>query len=349
MNSRIIYEDVKTILSEEIPYEKLYNKTILISGANGYVPAYFVYTIMGLNKLRSANIKLYALCRSEKRARERFEKYLNMECFNLVIQDVREPIEINDNIDIFIHAASPAGIKKRHDDPVNTFMANVEGAKNMLDLALKNKCTAFLFLSSVDIYGKMDHNLRLTENMSGYLDPLNVRNAYSCGKRAAETLCKTYQEKYELPVYIVRPFQIMGPGPELDDGRLHIDFISQILRSGQIVLKSDGTAVRSFMYITDAIVAMFTVMLKGKTGEAYNIVTENGEASVKQLAEMMADLTQEKEIKVIFDYDARKAIEVTSALSVVAGNSEKLTNLGWKPKLSLEEGTRRMMTYYGIM
>ncbi len=344
----IINEDAQTIIDENLPYEKLYGKTILISGANGYVPSYFVHTFLALNDMKNAGMHILALCRNKERAEKRFAKYSNRMDFDIIVQDVCEPININMDINVFIHAASPAGIKKRHDDPVNTFLANVKGAENMLELALKNPCEYFLFLSSVDVYGKCDSNERLTENMSGYLDPLNVRNAYACGKRAAESLCKAYESKYNIPVFIVRPFQIIGPGPELDDGRLHIDFISQIIGKNAIVLKSDGTAVRSFMYITDAIIAMFYVMLKGNIGEAYNIVSENGEASVKELANIMASKVADKRIKVIFDYEKRNSIEVTSALSVVTGSSEKLSALGWTMNYSIAEGSARMMKYYGI-
>lgn len=346
--NKIISEDAENIISENIPYENFFGKTVLISGANGYVPAYFVHAFIALNDKKDAGIKILALCRSRERAAERFKDYIDRDDFTLIIQDVCELIDIGIPIQIFIHAASPAGIKKRHEDPVNTFLANVTGAKNMLNLAIKNPCEYFLFLSSVDIYGRMDNNERLTEDKSGYLNPLNVRNAYSCGKRAAESLCKAYQVKYNLPVFIVRPFQIIGPGPELNDGRLHIDFISQIIEKGKIVLKSDGTAIRTFMYITDAIKAMFYVMLFGSPGEAVNIVTEEGEASVRELAELMATNVADKTIEVVFDYEQRNTIEVTGALSVVTGDSTKLKKLGWKNKCSLAEGAARMMKYYGI-
>ena len=338
--NKIIYEDAKNIISENLPYEKLYGKTVLISGANGYVPAYFVHTMIALNDNKAAGIHVLA--------EERFADYIGRDDFELIIQDVCEPIDINREVHIFIHAASPAGIKKRHDDPVNTFLANVKGSENMLNLAIKNPCEYFLFLSSVDVYGRMDNNNRLKEDVAGYLDPLNVRNAYSCGKRAAESLCKAYQAKYNLPVFLVRPFQIIGPGPELNDGRLHIDFVLQIIEKGKIVLKSDGTAIRTFMYITDAIKAMLYVMFYGTPGKAVNIVTEDGEASVKELAGLMAKNISDKNIEIVFDYDQRTSIEVTGALSVVTGDSTKLKALGWHNQYSVAEGSARMMEYYGI-
>ncbi len=348
MMHNIIHDDIQKILSSPLPFEKLYGKTVIISGANGYVPAYFVYTFLALNDLREAGIKVFALCRDEKRARERFADFTGRQDFQLVIQDICKPVDLDEEIHVYIHAASPAGILKRHEDPVNTFLANVKGAENMLNLAMHHPCQYFLFLSSVDVYGKRENSERLKEDMSGYLDPLNIRNVYSCGKRAAETLCKAYQMKYHVPVFLVRPFQIIGPGPDLNDGRLHIDFISQMLKGNRIVLKSDGTAIRTFMYIADAIIAMLTVMLKGSPGEAYNIVDENGEASVKELAEIMASLIADRMVEVTFDYEKRNTIEVTGALSKVTGNSEKLAALGWVPFYSLTEGALRMMEYYGL-
>ena len=346
--SRIIEEDINCLLEQDISYKNFYNKTVLISGANGYVPSYFVHLFLKLNETDNSNIKVLALCRNYERASKTFFEYLKREDFKLIIQDVCNPISLDEPINVFIHAASPAGIRKRHEDPVNTFLANVKGAENMLELARNNPCDYFLFLSSVDVYGKLQTNNRITEEQSGYLDPLNVRNVYSCAKRAAETLCIAYKEKYGLPIYIVRPFQIIGPGPDLDDGRLHIDFVSQVLKGNTIVLKSDGNAIRSFMYITDAIKAMFYVMLKGNSGEAYNIVSEQGELSVKELAEVVANNVVNKKVRVVFEYEHRNDIEVTSALSVVIGDSSKIRKIGWECDYSVEQGTARMMQYYGI-
>lgn len=345
---KIICDDIEHIIKADLPWEKLYGKTVLISGANGYVPAYFVHTFLRLNDLYHAGMKVYALCRNQKRAEERFADYLGRDDLKLVIQDVCDEIKITETVHVYIHAACPAGIHSRYENPVNTFLSNVKGCENMLTSAIQNPCEFFLFLSSVDIYGKLENSERLREEDCGYLDSMGIRNIYSNSKRAAESLCAAYKEKYDLPINVVRPFQIVGPGPELNDGRLHIDFISQIKKGNQIVLKSDGTAIRSFMYITDAIIAMLTVLLKGQAGEAYNIVDETGECSVKELAEIMASNTTEKEVEVVFDYQQRQNIEVVSALSVVTGDSSKLRQLGFVPSVSLKDGTKRMMLYYGI-
>lgn len=344
--NRILEEDARTIAKTPIDWIKFHDKTILIAGANGYVPQHFVHGFLMRNKLFHENIHVIALCRNETRARERFGEYFGREDFTLWIGDVRDEIKTEQKIDYIIDAASPAGVRISNEDPVATFEANVFGCSNLLKLAKKHHAE-FLYLSSVDTYGK-SRKERFTEEDSGILDSLEVRNVYAAAKRAAENLCVCYARN-GLICKIVRPSQIMGCGIALDDGRLHIDFISQILMSGQIVLKGDGTPVRTFIYMTDAIAGMLYVMTEGRNGEACNIGTETGEASVLELAQTMAAQVKEKTIPVVFNEETRKSDPaVRHAVSRVCVSSEKLRNLGWNSQVSLKEACRRMMTYYGI-
>lgn len=346
MNSFIV-EDAKTIANASLNWDKLKNKTVFISGANGYVPQFFVHGLLMRNQLYGDGIKVVAMCRSAERAAIRFVEYEGRNDFELFVGDVKYPICYDGKIDYIIHAASPANIKIRYKNLIDIFDANVIGCKNLLELA-RVKDAEFLFVSSVDIYGKTEENKRLVETYSGALDPLNTRNVYSCAKRAAETLCICYANE-DMVCKIVRPCQILGSGIELDDGRLHADFISQLLDGDTIVLKGDGTPRRTFMYVTDAIVGMLTVMLEGESGEAYNVVCESGEASVLELAQTMASIIKGRKIEIIYNMETRKSDPaVTNVISVVCGDSTKIRALGWEAKMSLREACTRMMAYYGL-
>ena len=344
----IIKEDARVMANAELPWEELYNKTVLISGANGYVPAYFVHAFMARNDLNESNIRVIALCRNEERAKKRFDGYLCRNDFTLIIQYVCDPINIDEDIHYFIHAASPAGLRIGNIDPLATFDANVTGCKNMLELCAKKNTKKFLFLSSIDAYGKIIPSKRFTETDCGVLDSMDPRNVYAIAKHASENLCVCHMAKHRTPVVVVRPSQIIGPGVALDDGRLHADFISQMLRGGKIILKSDGSAKRTFLYITDAVTGMLAVMLKGVPGEAYNVADENGEATVLELANLMASLARGEKIEVAFDYNKRDSPEVTHALSEVTGDSNKLRSLGWRSRMTLKDGAERTMRYYGL-
>lgn len=341
----IIEEDILRMMKSNTLLEKLYGKTILITGASGYVPAYFVHLFMKMNELNNANIKVLALCRNQSKADMRFEQYYSKPNFALLLQDVCVPVATTEKIDYIIHAASPAGVTERQKNILDTFNANVIGCYNMFELAHKNNVQGFLFVSSVDIYGKVPNVKRHIEHIYGSLDPLNERDVYSNGKRACESICMCESIQNDIPVTIARPTQIIGPGIALNDGRLHADFVNQMMSKGEIVLKSDGTAIRSFIYITDAILGLLYILLYGKKGEAYNVANEENEASVKEFADVMASEYEEKKIEVKFDITQRKNPEVTHALSVVCADAQKLRNLGWKPQISLQESAKRLITY----
>lgn len=342
-----VEEDAKTIANAGIDWGKLENKIILVAGANGYVPQFFVHGLLMRNTLFHAGIRVIALCRSAERAALRFSEYKDRDDFELLMGDVTRPLIYEGEIDYIIHAASPADLKTRYEDLAAVFNANVIGCKNLLELAREKNAT-LLFLSSVDVYGKNEENIRLSENFSGSLDWLNPRNIYSSAKKAAETLCSCYANQ-GCSCKIVRPCQILGSGISLDDGRLHVDFISQMLSGNAIVLKGDGTPIRTFLYITDAIIGMLTVMLEGNSGEAYNIAAEEGEASVLELAQTMASLADDRKIDIVYNMETRNSDPaVTNVISFVCADPAKIRALGWKPAVPLREACKRMMMYYGL-
>jgi len=344
-NEYLISIDAEEIANSNINWEKLKNKTILISGATGYVSQYIIHAVLKRNDLYNTNIKIIAFCRNKEKADKRFSGYYDRKDFELLVQNIFEKIDLEEKIDYIIHTASPAGLVISNRNPVETFRVNVFGCDNLLQLA-KQKNAEFLLFSSVDVYGKME-NGHFVESKLGQLDTMDARNVYAYAKRASENLCACYEQQ-GVTVKVVRPTQIMGGGIALDDGRIHIDFISQILNKHKIVLKGDGTPVRSFIYITDAITGILKVITEGQNGQAYNICNEDAEASVLEFAKTMAKCVKE-EISIEFDMEARKnSAEVKHAVSIVTASSDKLKALGWKANVTLEDACRRMMKYYDI-
>jgi len=346
--NKIIKEDAQALANANLPWEKLNGKIVLISGANGYVPAYFVHALLARNDLYGEGINVVAICRNEEKAKERFGEYMGRGDFKLLVQDICEPIEVRGPLGYLIHAASPADIKTRNERPVETFRANVWGMENVLSLAREKQAEGVLLVSSVDVYGDTRAEERLTEDSGGYVDSLNPRNVYTIAKNAAEMLCSAYYAEYGTPAVIARLVQVMGPGIALHDKRLHIDFISQMLRGDEIVLKSDGSAKRSFLYITDAVAGMLFALLRGRPVEAYNVADERCEATVLELAELMSSIVADRKISIRFDYNSRNSPEVKQAVSWVTADSSKLRSLGWGAKFGLKETAERMMRFYGI-
>lgn len=339
----VMREDIAGLLRRRKDLERLTNRTILISGADSFLMSYIVYLILENNRRGGVDTKILALCRSRKNAEARFAPYIGDPNLKLIIQDVREPVAWDGDVHICIHAASPVGLSSRWGSALETFQTNVYGCQNMLEFARAKGCEKFLLISSVDVYG--EGTGRRKETDFGALDWTYQRNAYACGKRGAETLCGLCRAQYGLPCVTARPAQVYGPGLSLTDGRLHGDFIRQLQERGEIVLKSDGSAVRSFLYLSDATSALLDVLFYGTAGAAYNVCDEAGERSVRDLAELYA-AQWGCGARVVFDESERDTPEVKGALSVVTGDSARLRSLGWKNETPLETGVRRTLRYF---
>lgn len=348
MRNKVIEEDLKFITSSDIAWSRLEGKHILISGANGMLGSYMVETILFLNeeKFRRKS-KIYALVRNKERAMERFSHYKDREDLIFIIQDVCQAIVVNDDINFIIHAASQASPKYYGKDPVGTLAANVLGTHHLLKLAKEKGVESFLFMSSGEVYGDaLEGGVPLKEDIYGALDLLSKRACYAEGKRAGEAMCMAWLNQYEVPVKIVRPFHTYGPSMRLDDGRVFADFVSDIVNKRNIMMKSDGRAVRTFCYIADATVAFFTVLLKGKNGEAYNVGDENGKISIRDLAKMLVQMFPERKLRVEINEAAKTEGYVKSESMQQLPDTTRLRSLGWKPRFSLQEGFRRTINSF---
>jgi len=342
----MILEDLNQIKSSSIDWKKFENKTVLITGANGFLPAYMVETLLLLNKdiLQNFPCKVIALVRNEKHTEERYKEYLDDRNFEIIIQDVVSEIKINKTIDYIIHAASPASPKYYNIDPVGVIMPNVLGTKNTLELAQENSVEGYLYFSSGEVYGQLNDGEVVNEDKYGYLDPTTVRACYGESKRMGENLCVSYGHQYNLPVKIVRPFHTYGPGMKLDDGRVFADFVKNIVYNENIEMKSDGSATRAFCYLSDATIAFFKILLDGEKNSAYNMANSEEIISIKELALMLVSMFPEKKLKAVFTEQNKDYLQ-----SPVKGNSvdtAKLEKLGWKPKVSIKEGFKKTLRSY---
>ncbi len=344
MNS-IIRNDLKQIISSPIiNWECFKESIVLITGANGILPSYLVYTLLYLNETKNYNIKVIALVRDISKAETKFKDFLNDENLKFIVQDVCEEIFYSGNLDYIIHAASQASPKYYGIDPVGTINANIIGTINTLKLAKEKKVKSFLFFSSGEVYGNVSSDkCPIKETEYGYIDPIKVRSCYGESKRMGENLSVSWHYQYGINVKIVRPFHTYGPGLNFDDGRVFADFCKNIVNNEDIVLRSDGSALRPFCYITDAVIAYFKVLLDGKVGEAYNIGNPYCEISILQLAEILISLYPEKKLNLKKEIlkDDMTTVKMKSPLSRSVPDISKVESLGWKPIISIEEGFSR--------
>lgn len=340
--NKIINEDIDIICKEDIDWNKLRDTSVLITGASGMVGSYLLYTLLKLNELKDMNIKIYALIRHPEKLDN---EVLNNPNVNLVVQDVADKIKIDGDIDYIFHTAGNASPLLMKNDPVGTIVANTIGTYNTLKLANEKKSKGYLFISSREIYGQPYPNQQtFTESEYGFVNPLEYRSCYPEGKKAAETMCVSYHQQFGLNTKIVRLAHTYGPGMSIYDGRVQADFLKNIISNENIILKSDGSSIRTYTYIRDAIIAMFYVILNSND-LVYNIGDENSKVSIKELAETLVGLYPEKKLSLVFDIDKSNN---TGCSPITLGilNTEKIRNeLGWIPKVTIADGFKRTVEY----
>lgn len=344
----IIQEDVNKILSADLPWHLFKNKTIVVSGAAGFLPAYMVECLAELNR-RQGNIRIIGLVRNIKKATTRLSHLLRhgVELFH---HDISLPLPPEfPRADYVIHAASQASPKFYSVDPVGTLKANSLGTAYLLDYAKDSKAVGFLFFSSGEVYGQpLSIEELLKETDFGYLDPVDVRSCYGESKRIGETMCASWAKQYGLHTTIVRPFHTYGPGMALDDGRVFADFVADILNNRDIRLKSDGSAMRLFCYLADATLGFFTVMLKGQTGAAYNVGNPDAEISIADLAQTLVDLFPERKLSVVFESQCINSSYMKSPVHRSCPSIAKVNDIGWHPVCGIPEGFKRTISSFEV-
>ena len=377
----MLEEDFTAITTSPLINWQLFaNANVLITGANGFLPAYMAKTLLKLNTtlLKHAPCRVLALVRNYKHAKEVFAPYLDPtftkdsalgshsadfgdfeatadsrksaqkptpkpeSALQIITHDVSEPLSLPYPIHYIIHAASPASPRFYKDAPLSVIYPNVLGTINMLNLARTNPVRSILYFSSGEVYGEFAGEI--DENAYGIVDPTALRSCYAESKRMGENLCIAYGSEYGLPVKIARPFHTYGPGMKLDDGRVFADFVRSVVMGQDIVLTSSGEAKRSFLYLSDATLAYFLILTKGVNNEAYNVANEQGIISIKELAQIIVGLFPEKGLQVRFE--PPKESYMPSPIMSCAVKTHKLKALGWSPKVSIEKGFSKTIRSY---
>ena len=339
--NRVLEDDLKTIIAENLSWEKLKNKTVMITGASGMVGSYMLYVLLMLNDEKHYGIKVDAVMRNVNKLPEEVR---NREDVNVVVADVTKDIPDVGDIDYIIHAASPASPLIMQNQPVETIAANTIGTFKTMELAKEKNAEGYLFISSREIYGQPDEGQEFFyENTYGFVDQLNPRSCYSEGKKAAETMCVCFHEEYGLNTKIARLAHTYGPGMSIYDGRVQADFLKNVYHNEDIVLKSEGTAVRTYTYIADAIAGMYRILLDSED-IVYNIGNEAGKVSIRDLAEILVSIYPERGLKLVFDIP-EGGTKGTAPYTLGILSSEKLRKLGWNPKYSVKDGFKRTLEY----
>lgn len=343
--NKIIYEDMQEIESRFDSWDWLKNKTVLVTGAYGMLASYMVYFLIYLNEIHpDYHIHIILSGRSREKAEIRFGELLNQSDVCFVEFDLCESIALDCKIDYIIHAASLASPQYYKVMPVDVIKPNTLGTYYLLELARKHSCKGFLFFSSGDVYGETAQSKSVVnENDLGCVDSMSLRSCYGESKRLGETLCTAYAQQYGVPTKSVRICHTYGPTLDLkNDQRMFAEFVSNVVNGQDIIMKSDGSAVRSLCYLTDATDAFFRILKDGESGTAYNMCNNAARSSVKELAECLASMDASGKTKVISIKREDSSAYMESPVKICTWfDTTRLENLGWRAKYDIRSGFQR--------
>lgn len=333
-------KDIKSIF-ECIPNIEFFkNKSILITGANGLICSAIVDSLVFLNKIKDFGIHVYAAGRNIEKLNKRFNGFVDLDFFHIVHYDAMEKFELNEKIDYIIHGASPANPFAYGSIPVETILTNVQGTNNLLDYSINNHVEKLVYISSSEVYGQNNHGKPYVEDDYGYVDLLNSRSCYPLSKRTTENLCVSYLKEYGLKTLIVRPGHIYGPTMTESDNRVSSQFPRDAVANKDIVMKSQGTQLRSYCYVLDCVSAILTVLIRGVEGEAYNISNPNSIVTIKQMAETVANYGC---VKLVYDLPNEHEKNNFNQMDNSSLDSTKLENLGWEGLFTIKKGIENTM------
>lgn len=334
-----LYNDdlIGVVKSEKIEWSKFKYKTFFITGATGVIGSAITKMLLKANNLLDLNLKIVLLVRNVEKAKMIFG--INEEI--TFVEGSNECFDCQNHIDYIIHAASPTKSKFFIDYPIETLDSSVVGIKNILELAEKNSIDSMVYLSSMESYGTMSDN-NVTEDKLGYIDLFSSRSCYPEGKRVSEMYCYLYSYQKNVPVKIARLAMTFGAGLPKNENRVYKQFADAVINKKDIILKSAGTTVINYVYLSDAIEALFIILQKGENGSAYNIATDPTNMTIKDSAEWLIQTYAPGNAVIIDDSVEKSGLAPNNNMIL---NNEKIKALGWVPKYNLTQGYERLIEY----
>ncbi|MBF0194381.1 MAG: NAD-dependent epimerase/dehydratase family protein [Magnetococcales bacterium] len=354
----VIINDLQYIVDQGIDsFEKMANKSLLVTGGAGFIGYYLVQSILHWNQINPAKtIKLTIYDNLMRGVPDWLAQLDAQGGLQLVKHDISNPLpEDMEAFDFILHGATIASPLYYRKFPIETMDANVRGVRSLLEKCRVQKeeghpVEGFLFFSSSEIYGDpLAEHIPTPETYWGNVSCTGPRACYDESKRYGETLCINFAQQYKLPIKIVRPFNNYGPGLKITDKRVLPDFARNMFDNHDMVMYSDGSATRTFCYIADAVVGYFKVLVHGTPGEAYNIGAGSPEISVYELAQMVAKIGRDSysysgEIVRKINQDAMYLTDSPNRRCPDISKAQK--DLQYQPGISLADGLQRTLIWY---
>lgn len=282
-------DDLELVLDKTFDcWTEMKEKTIFITGGTGFFGIWLIMSFIFINRKLNLNSKIIILTRNKAKFLVKHPWFDSSVEIGFHEGDICNFEFVDEKVDFIIHAATEASVKLNLEEPLTMFETVVNGTKRILDFAIQKDVKSLLFTSSGAIYGKQPSDIeQVMEIFSGAPNSSESSSMYGEGKRMAEVLCATYFEHYKCPVKIARCYAFMGPYLPLDSHFAAGNFINNVLKNEDIIIEGDGTPLRSYLYSSDLVIWLWTILLKGENNKPYNVGSDQA-ITISQLAEVIS-------------------------------------------------------------
>ena len=342
----VLEEDIKEIFeSMESSIKKMRGKTVLITGAAGFLGRYFMSLLTYSNRLSNEKpITIIALDNYITSGKPSGNNILrNDENVEWIVGDASIGSQLPNKFDYIIHTAGIASPEHYRANPLLTIDVTINVTKSLLERA-KTDNSRMLFFSSSEIYGDpFPEFVPTNEDYRGNVSTRGPRACYDESKRLGETLCWIYQTYFNVHVCVARPFNVYGPGMMPKDYRVLPNFATQIAKKESLKIYGSGNQTRTFCYISDAIIGFMKILLDSKAPDVFNVGNPTPEVSMVELTEIIKKVIKDDFKVELIDYPSTyPADEPNRRCPDITRISE---NLGFQPKVNIEEGLARFFRW----
>lgn len=342
--NKIVYQDAHNVIkSLGGLINEFEGQKILITGHQGFLGSNFVALFSILNE-EFLKKKCDVTCMDNNIVELEDQVSECSKHFNII---KGSGIEDLDSIDFnyIIHCAGIASPTFYRKFPLETIDVNAIGYWNMLNKLSYESLKSFLYFSTSEVYGDPDKaHIPTEENYRGNVSCTGPRACYDESKRLGETISISYFEQKQLPIKIVRPFNVFGPFMRLEDKRVIPDFVKDAFYKKEINILSDGSPTRAFCYVSDAIEGFIRALLIGSSGKPYNIGNDSQEMSMKDLAETISEVITN--VKTSFGQSTEKEYLTDNPQRRCPVLLRANSDLQYYPKVNTKDGLERVINWY---
>lgn len=323
-------KDIERVIGKS-DFTKLRGSRILVTGGLGLICSSVVDILAVYSREHDADLRIFV---ADINAAGFVSRYGNLPCVTYVPYDAVRPIDFDFDADYIIHGAGLASPELYVSKPVETMLSNFNGVRNLLEYAREHSTRRMLYISSSEVYGAKETEDAFEENRFGSVDINQIRSSYSEAKRASEVLCRSYSSEYNVDTVIVRPGHIYGPTASPRDKRISSEFSYLAAEGKALELKSAGLQKRSYCYSLDCAAAILSVLLKGETGESYNI----GHSEVTSIREMAEVVASAGKVALKAKEPTAEELKQFNPMNNSSLDDRKLRALGYTDTFSVKEG-----------